>query len=146
MNNEGINEHDNTKDMLSLIREFQNAPKIDAMSSNTDDVQTKDDSVALEGTERDEEVNKVKEAVAPRVQIDDETPIVYPYADNVILRGEFEGLRFEMSTSDGLFITTSSLKISDNDIVEVIKKLDGYYDVWRDEWADKIQDYKRDLQ
>lgn len=137
-----INEHDQTKDMLSVIREFQNAPKIDALDSDTKE---DDDSVKLEGSERDEEVSKIKEAVASRVKIDGETPIIYPLDDNVVIRGEFEGLRFEMSANDGLFISANSLKISDNDVVEIIKKLDGYYEVWRDEWADKISDYKKDI-
>jgi hypothetical protein len=140
-----INEHDQTKDMLSVIREFQNSPKLDGMGPKGDEGQEEKDSIKLEGSEREEEYNKLKEAVAPRVKFDEETPIVYPLNDNVVVRGEFEGLRFEMSANDGLFVTASSLKISDNDIVEVIKKLDGYYDVWRDEWADKIQDYKKDL-
>jgi hypothetical protein len=138
-----INEHDETKNMLSILREFQGVPKIDGLSNDTT-AQESEDTVKLEGSEREEEVNKIKEAVAARVQIDEQTPIVYPYNDNVVIRGEFEGLRFEMSANDGLFISTNSLKISDNDIVEIIKKLDGYYDVWRDEWADKISDYKKD--
>ena len=135
-----INEHDETKNMLSIIREFKEAPSLD-----TEKDEDEKDSIKLEGSERDEEINKLKEPVAARVKVDEETPIIYPYDDNVVIRGEFEGLRFEMSTSDGLFITTNSLKRSDTDVVEVIKKLASYYDVWRDEWADKIQDYKKDL-
>jgi hypothetical protein len=134
-----INEHDETKGMLSIIREFQNAPSLDVNEPAT----KTDDSIKLEGSERDEEIGKLKQAVASRIKIDDETPIIYPMDDNIILRGEFEGLRFEMSLNDGLFITTSSLKINDNEMVELIKKLDGYYAVWRDEWPDRLPDYKK---
>jgi hypothetical protein len=127
------NEHDITKEILSIIRKKR------VINEELDD------STKLEGGERDTEVNKIKEAVAARIKITEDTPIVYPYNDNVVIRGSFGELEFEMSANDGLFITTSSLKISDNDIVEIIRKLEGYYGVWRDEWADKIQDYKKGL-
>ena len=135
-----INEHDITKNMLSTIRSNGNNLNENRRLNEEDS-----DSIQLEGSERDDEVQKIKTAVAPRVKVDDETPIVYPYDDNVVLRGEFEGLKFELSTAQGLFITSESLRINDNDIVETIKKLDGYFDVWRDEWADKINEYKKDI-
>ena len=134
------NEHDITKNMLSIIRESNSVNRRKSLIT-----EEQNDANQLERKDRDEEISKLKQAVASRIKVDNETPIIYPFDDNIILRGEFEGLRFEMSLNDGLFITTSSLKINDNEMVELIKKLDGYYSVWRDEWPNRLPDYKKNV-
>jgi len=128
------NEHDITKGMLSVIRK--------ANQLNEEE----NDSISLSGEEKKEEESKIKQAVGPRISFEDNSINIYPYDNNVILRGQFDdGLMFEMSKLDGLYITASSLQLNNNDAVEMIQKLKGYYDVWVGEWSDKIQDYKKDL-
>lgn len=155
-----INEHDITKGMLSTIRRNQIIKE------------EENDSIQLSGEEKTEEESKLKQAVGPRITFDENSVVIYPYDNNVIMRGQFDdGIMFDMQKVGGLFITTASkktsvqnfdgeteisdetggeiemtpLQLNNNDVVEMLQKLKGYYDVWLNEWSDKIQDYKKDL-
>lgn len=96
-----------------------------------------------------EEISKFKSQITPRVDITRFE--IYPKTKNVIFGGTFNdisGFNFEFSLeeSDGLYINTDAVKLSD-DVVTRINKLSGYYKNWADEWANKvITDYANELE
>lgn len=91
------------------------------------------------------EIKKFKTQISSRVDIN--TFLIYPESKNVVFGGTFNDINefsFEMSLSekDGLYISTSNLQLND-DIVQRMHKLNGYYKNWAEEWANKvISEYK----
>ena len=129
-----MNEHDLTKKMLSTMRKSINV--ITEIEENN--------SISLSGEEKKEEESKFRQVIGP-IHFEDNSVILYPHDNNVIVRGAFtEGLTFEMSITDGVYITASSLLLSTT-ITGMITKLQGYYEVWKGEWIEKLPDYKNDL-
>lgn len=133
-----INEHDMTKKMLDTLR----------ISKLIVENNTPSEGIDLEQAELNEEQNKFREAISPRV--DFETFKIYPQASNVIFAGKFQDMngmswQFSMTETKGVYIKADNLQLTE-DTVRTIQKLSGYYDVWVKEWANKLAtEYKKEM-
>ncbi len=134
-----MNQHDETRKILDLIREQQNVTlnsnKKILMEQSINVQQEKD----LDPTEVTEEEKKFRDTVTPRVKFNKFK--LYPKAQNVEFSGEFtdNGIEWYYSLDDsrGVYITTDLLQLRD-DTLQQIKKLVGYYETWSNEWANRI--------
>ena len=130
-----INEHDLTKKMIDILRNG-----IITEGDDGGDVITPapTDSVYRE------EVKKISDAVDPRIQITKFK--IYPRDRNV----EFEG---RLDSGINFFMSTKAMKLSisitneqgeatriylDSDLLSTIQKLNGFYQNWTREWAQKL--------
>jgi hypothetical protein len=133
-----INEHDHTKKMISIIRGnlFEDESS-DTISPSENDSTYKD------------EVKKISDSVDPRVQITKFK--IYPKDRDVQFDGRLDsGINFFMSVRAmklKISITDDSGKPTqiylDNELLKTIQKLNGYYENWTREWAQKLNtEYK----
>jgi hypothetical protein len=140
-NKETINEHDLTKKMLdtlrgvSLIKEAEEGN--DVISPSEDDQVYND------------EAKKIADTVDPRIQITKFK--IYPRDRDV----QFEG---RLDSGINFFMSTKAMKLSisitdengspksifvDKDLLATLQKLNGYYENWTREWAQKLNtEYK----
>jgi hypothetical protein len=165
------NEHDITKMMLEtmrlktsehkkLIRENEEMGTADVPVAADTEVDAETEEMGAEvdieqdGTEgieassevsdqevKDEE-NKFMDTVTPRVTFTSFK--VYPDAVNVVFNGKFDsGIEWQMSKVDGLFLNAPNIEL-DDEVLELLKKLNGYYQNWSDEWSKKLNtEYKK---
>ena len=135
-----INEQDEMGGMDALTptdemmpNEFETAE----MDTETDEDSGKDRE--LDDAELKEEEDKFRQTVHNRVKFNKFK--LYPSSQNVEWGGEFTDNRIEwnysLDDSRGVYITTELLQL-DDDTLEVIKKLVGYYKAWSDDWATRI--------
>lgn len=140
-NKELINEHDLTKKMLSTLR----GEKLIKESEEGNDVI----SPAENDPAYTEEAKKLADTVDPRVQVTKFK--IYPRDRDVQFEGRLDsGINFAMS------IKAMKLSISitdengrpknifvDKDLLATLQKLNGYYENWTREWAQKLNtEYK----
>ena len=141
-NNGLINEHDQTKMMLDIIR-YGNK-RINENEDSSDVITpAKNDGTYTE------EYKKLSDSVDPSLQIIKFK--IYPKDRDVQLDGRLDsGINFFMSTK------AQKLKISitddqeqaiqiylDEQLLTIIQKLSGYYENWKNEWAQKLNtEYK----
>ncbi len=141
-NKDLINEHDLTKKMLNAIRGNKLLKE-----------QEEDQSDVITPSENDstysEEVKKISDSVDPRVQITKFK--IYPRDRDVQFEGRLDsGINFFMSTKAmklSISITDDQGNATriylDNDLVKTIQKLNGFYENWTREWAQKLNtEYK----
>ncbi len=142
---ENINEHDMTKKMMDIIRggyksrliseedQGQTAPSDRDIDNEKDTINVnKGDAVF------NNEYKKLSETVDPSIDITNFK--IYPVDKNAIIEGTLLNNRatFKMElTADEVLIDTGSIGLND-DNNEVLKKLQGYFKNWKDEWAKKI--------
>jgi len=168
MSKKGINEHDSTKNMLDIIRENGNSLKnllednsiFDKPDTAQDDGEIGpegetgdksqmepddgDDAIKLQGMELEEENSKLTEIDST---IDIESFTIYPDAKNAVMAGTIGSLNdlqfyFSLTESNGVFVTVDNLQLT-KDAVAILNKLEGYYQNWVDEWAEKVRrEYK----
>jgi hypothetical protein len=145
MKKENINEHDMTKKMMEIIRggyksklitevedQGQTAPEINADDEKDTINVNKGDAVYKE------EYKKLSETVDPSIDITNFK--IYPVAKNVIIEGNLLSNRatFKMElTADEVSIDTGNIGLND-DTSEILKKLQGYFKNWKNEWSKKI--------
>lgn len=146
-NKELINEHDQTKMMLDIIRygiKYSDAKRINENEDSNDVITpAKNDGTYTE------EYKKLSDSVDPSLQITKFK--IYPKDRDVQLDGRLDsGINFFMSTK------AQKLKISitddqeqaiqiylDEQLLTIIQKLSGYYENWKNEWAQKLNtEYK----
>ena len=93
----------------------------------------------LDDAELKEEEDKFRQTVHNRVKFNKFK--LYPASQNVEWSGEFTDSRMEwnysLDDSRGVYITSDLLQL-DDDTLDVIKKLVGYYKAWSDDWATRI--------
>jgi len=93
----------------------------------------------LDDAELKEEEDKFRQTVHNRVKFNKFK--LYPASQNVEWSGDFTDSRMEwnysLDDSRGVYITNELLQL-DDDTLEVIKKLVGYYKAWSDDWATRI--------
>ena len=93
----------------------------------------------LDDAELKEEEDKFRQTVHNRVKFNKFE--LYPASQNVEWSGDFTDSRMEwnysLDDSRGVYITSDLLQL-DDDTLEVIKKLVGYYKAWSDDWATRI--------
>ena len=72
--------------------------------------------------------------------------MVYPKNFNVEWGGEFQDSKlqwfYSLDDTNGLYISCELLRL-DDDTLDRIKKLAGFYDNWANEWANKMSDEYR---
>jgi hypothetical protein len=146
-NKQLINEHDQTKMMLDIIRygiRHSDAKRINENEDSNDVITpAKNDGTYTE------EYKKLSDSVDPSLQITKFK--IYPKDRDVQLDGRLDsGINFFMSTK------AQKLKISitddqeqaiqiylDEQLLTIIQKLSGYYENWKNEWAQKLNtEYK----
>lgn len=135
-------EHDITKKMLNTIRENVNVNKMLLNENDEPQGTSADGAIQPNPNDLKDEQKKFMQIVGPRVEF--KSFNIYPNDNNVVLAGEFDnGLSWQFSKRDGLYINANSLKL-DAETVETLKKLSAYYNNWADEWSQKLQqEYKR---
>lgn len=137
---ESINEHDLTKRMIDTLRNgliVENNEGSDTISPAPTDSVYK------------EETKKISDAVDPRIQIIKFK--IYPRDRNVEFDGRLDsGINFFMSTKAmklSISITDDQGQASriflDSELLATIQKLNGFYQNWTREWAQKLNtEYK----
>lgn len=151
---------DHTRRILNIIREGKDteaskliteqeeemlAPTDEMMPDDfeTAEVEVEDESAGedrdLDEGELREEEDKFRQTVHNRVKFNKFK--LYPASQNVEWGGEFTDSRMEwnysLDDSRGVYITSELLQL-DDDTLDVIKKLVGYYKAWSDDWATRI--------
>lgn len=139
MEKSSINEHELTKKMLGTIRK-NNVIK----EADSDVITPSEDSSVYK-----DEAKKLADTVDPRVQI---TKLkIYPRDRDVQFEGRLDsGINFYMSVKAmklSISITDESGNVKmvyvDNQLLNTIQKLNGYYENWTREWAQKLNtEYK----
>ena len=137
---EHINEHDNTKKMMDIIRGgyklilTENDPQ--NMQPSTEEKDTispkKGDSIF------NDEYKKLSEMIDPSIEITNFK--IYPVDKNAIIEGNLLNGRVEYRMElreDEAQIDTTSIGLNDSNN-EIFKKLQGYFKNWKDEWSKKI--------
>lgn len=132
---ETINEHDLTKRMIDTLRNgliTEGDEGADTISPSPADPVYR------------EEMKKISDAVDPRIQVTKFK--IYPRDRNV----EFEG---RLDSGINFFMSTKAMKLSisitddqgaatriylDTDLLTTIQKLNGFYQNWTREWAQKL--------
>ena len=113
--------------------DFETAPVEDEVDEDAGEDRDLDDA------ELKEEEDKFRQTVHNRVKFNKFK--LYPTSQNVEWSGEFTDNRIEwnysLDDSRGVYITNELLQL-DDDTLEVIKKLVGYYKAWSDDWATRI--------
>lgn len=135
-----INEHDQTKRMLDIMR---NGLLTEEDTGNDVITPSPTDAVYTE------EVKKISDSVDPRIQVSKFK--IYPRDRDVQFEGRLDsGINFFMSTKAmklSISITNDqgqAIKIYlDAELIATIQKLNGYYENWTREWAQKLNtEYK----
>jgi hypothetical protein len=151
---------DHTRRILNIIREGKDteaskliteqeeemlAPTDEMMPDDfeTAEVEVEDESAGedrdLDEGELREEEDKFRQTVHNRVKFNKFK--LYPSSQNVEWGGEFTDSRMEwnysLDDSRGVYMTSELLQL-DDDTLDVIKKLVGYYKAWSDDWATRI--------
>lgn len=134
---EQINEFDMTKKMMLMIRGGYKkvlTEAVDQTTSNNDDTisPTKGNSIF------NDEYKKLSEMIDPSVQITNFK--IYPVDNNVIIEGTLLNGRVKyrmVLREDEVQIDTDSIGLNDTNN-EILRKLQGYFKNWKDEWAKKI--------
>ena len=116
-----------------MPNDFETAPVEDEVDENAGEDRD------LDADELKEEEDKFRQTVHNRVKFNKFK--LYPTSQNVEWSGEFTDSRMEwnysLDDSRGVYITNDLLQL-DDDTLEVIKKLVGYYKAWSDDWATRI--------
>lgn len=164
---ERIDEHDKTKEMMSILRGgFKNKlvsediqpteqpqqiqqPQLVPGDDSPEPSESKDTISPVEGDSVfNDEIKKLQDTVDPRVKIINFK--IYPVDQNVVIEGVFlqresdeSGIHFKMDLAAGELETTMQGIDLDDKVSLVLQKLKGYYENWVDEWALKLaNEYK----
>lgn len=135
-----ISEHDVTKNMLAIMREFDE-PQISGDNTNEAPSEAQD--------ARPEDFESAKttfmESVTNKVSFDGEGHglKIYPKSKNAIFSGallEMGGMQWRMvlNETDGLYVDAGGLQITDT-ALKTLHSLKGCYENWSDEWGLKMQ-------
>ena len=143
-----MNQHDETRKILDLIRESRRSITNPYKKIITEqDISVREAKETLDPTELREEEKKFRDTVTPRVKFNKFK--LYPEAQNVEFSGEFTDSRIEwyysLDDTQGVYITTDLLQLRD-DTLQQIQKLVGYYKTWSEEWANRIAEEYENLQ
>lgn len=142
-----MNQHDETRKILELIRESgRNVSPTKKLINEQDLNVQKQDENALDPTEIREQERLFRDTVTQRVKFNQLK--LYPKAQNVEWSGEFTDNAIEwfysLDDSQGVYITTDLLQLRE-DTMKLLQKLIGYYKTWSDDWAKRIaEEYEND--
>jgi hypothetical protein len=148
-----INEHDMTKKMMNVIRsgnkKLINEFKEPITGPDTKPIpdDQKDTIAPKEGDSLfDNALTSLQSTIGMTINITNFK--LYPKDNDVLLEGTIqkktneEKISFTMTLKSRVKIDIPQLLTLDNDTVEVLKKLNGFYDVWEENWVNEIKNYK----
>lgn len=142
-----INQHDETRKILDLIRESNIKSTTVKTLIKEQDFKVQEQKGELDPTELKEEEKKFRDTVTPRVKFNRFK--LYPEAQNVEFSGEFTDNRvewfFSLDDTQGVYVTTDMLQLRE-DTMKLLQKLIGYYKTWSEEWANRIAEEYENLQ
>jgi hypothetical protein len=138
-----INEYDQTKELLNIIREGNILRENETIDIDEDEnLETQeDDSNKIEVN--NEDLNSFQELFSPLhsiVKVKD--LFIYKDVENVIGRGQMNGdgeLTWVFDLNKGLTITTIDFRLDGGSTMSDINKLKGIYTNWQKEWGNKLQ-------
>ena len=137
-----MNQHDETRKILDLIRESNKKPTLGKTL-----IREQEEKGELDTTELKEEEKKFRDTVTPRVKFNRFK--LYPEAQNVEFSGEFTDNRvewfFSLDDTQGVYVTTDMLQLRE-DTMKLLQKLIGYYKTWSEEWANRIAEEYENLE
>lgn len=128
-------------DIKKLLQEQKNpVVKFDKRFLNEEEETNEQESQNVTPDEQREEENKFKDTVSKLVKFDK----IKVYRQNVEWSGELvrERVRwvYSLNENNGCYISIESedmLQLT-AEVIETLKKLRGYYDVWSDEWSARL--------
>lgn len=142
-----MNQHDETRKILDLIRENRKKPILGKTILKEQDFKVQEEKGELDPTEVKEEEKKFRDTVTPRVKFNRFK--LYPEAQNVEFSGEFTDNRvewfFSLDDTQGVYVTTDMLQLRE-DTMRLLQKLIGYYKTWSEEWANRIAEEYENLE
>lgn len=98
-----------------------------------------DEKIELKEKEAKEEEKKFRDTVSPRVEF--KRFFIYPKSANVEWAGKFTYMDLEwvysLESTNGVYISGDLIQL-DEDTMQILKKLVGYYETWSNEWANKM--------
>lgn len=132
-------EHDITKSMLDSIREVKKNNYIKHLTEELTD--SKSDILDLDNQAYKDEQNKFMEMVSSNVEFGSFK--IYPSSNNVTFSGKLDnGIEWQFSKVDGLYISAPNMKV-DDEVIEILKKINAYFTNWVKEWGIKLNtEYK----
>lgn len=143
-NIEELNEYDESRRILDIIRESNYSHKRKQFKGGLITEATQPDRIVLDLSQQKDEEKKFRSIISPRVNFDQ--LIIYPKTGNVEWGGSFQDSKiqwfYSLDDTRGVYISCELLKLDDSTI-ETIRKLVGFYDTWADDWANKIADEYR---
>lgn len=150
-------EHDKTKSMLDMLRNSSDKSSIneeeaepleepsgeqepESQMNVVRDEPSEEDAIEPSSEQIRDEKEKFRENIDSRVEF--ETFKIYPQDRNVVFAGKFQGFgglywQFSLDERDGVYVSVENLQL-DEDALEILQKLNGYYKNWVDEWAIKV--------
>jgi hypothetical protein len=143
-----MNQHDETKRMLGLIRESDTNQTKANKKMLKEQIESGSEKEDLDPAEYSEEQQKFRDTVSPRVRFNSFK--LYPKAQNVEFSGEFTDSKIEwfysLDDTRGVYITGTFIQLNDEVLKNQIQKLVAYYETWSDEWATRIaEEYKNEV-
>ena len=142
-----MNQHDETRKILDLIRENRKKPTLGKTILKEQDFKSQEQKGELDAAELKEEEKKFRDTVTPRVKFNRFK--LYPEAQNVEFSGEFTDNRvewfFSLDDTQGVYVTTDMLQLRE-DTMRLLQKLIGYYKTWAEEWANRIAEEYENLE
>ena len=135
-----LDEHDMTKKMIGVINEFKDSSPSDIGTQEEDTIANTNDVIAVEDDAFGEEEEKIRSIVG---SVELKLYEVYPKDRNVVMVGvlDVSGIEFKFSKNEGApYINVDNMKL-DPQTLEIIKRLEGYYEGWIDDWSKKIKEY-----
>jgi hypothetical protein len=141
---------DDIRDLLGKIRKLQESNEQISLT-NSGDVKKviseskkrflfEEDFQQVTADEQREEENKFKETVSKLVKFEK----IKVYKQNVEWSGEFvrEKIKwvFSLNENNGCYISIENIDMLQltTEVIETLKKLKGFYDVWSDEWGSRL--------
>ena len=140
-----INQHDETRKILDLIRESNIKSTTVKTLIKEQDFKVQEQKGELDPTELKEEEKKFRDTVTPRVKFNRFK--LYPEAQNVEFSGEFTDNRvewfFSLDDTQGVYVTTDMLQLRE-DTMKLLQKLIGYYKKWANRIAEEYENLQAD--
>ena len=137
-----INEYDQTKELLNLVREgmFSEDDPDDADAIETNDEEVIDNNIIEINQEDMASFRELFSPLTHSVVVSDLT--IYKDSENIVGTGKLKGigdLSWVFDLNKGLTITTIDFRLDNGDTISDINKLKGIYTNWQKDWGNKLQ-------
>ncbi len=142
-----MNQHDETRKMLDLIRESKRVKRNKSIITEQTAVKGDIDLAQDDLSAYNEEEKNFRGNVTPRTKFNRFK--LYPESQNVEFSGVFTDSRIEwfysLDDTQGVYITADLLQLNEQTLKQ-IQKLVAYYETWSNEWGNKIaEEYQNEV-